>query len=377
MNKFKKLLYLSKAQKIIDVGTEVMSSVYKISTDPRASNIAFGVSKVIKTAIDTYTDLTTSSTVVHDWSILDGISTGLTPHVRLAASLQSPDVSDDKQGLSIFELYGKPLAFYDQRVYTPSKEDVDEMTNKIGRLLAETWGPRCLISQCENRNSHWSSGYRIEKLSKPDILGSELQDSIIRRIEAFRRKKKNRSILLYGPPGTGKSCLANGIAAHLSGLTMVIDATLFFGDEDGALARLMRPQTLIVHDIDHVLIGSHSDTLTILEELHRIVPVVVMTANSTDINKAFLRPGRFDDLIEIKQLGDAVFQTIIGRTLEMTSPPDKVLETLKLWPAVFLKELANRIDVLGIDAFTDEFADLEERIKINNRKETIPQPFTN
>jgi ATPase family associated with various cellular activities (AAA) len=148
-------------------------------------------------------------------------------------------------------------------------------------------------------------------------------DQFLTREEWFRRRRLRyrRGYLLYGPPGNGKTTVANIIACHptLSAFTLDFSQPQYGNDTLTTLfeaASRHAPALVILEDLDR-LYGRRSrdvvdapDNLTHITLQHLLNcldgwstahgVVVVGTANDVRaLDRALLRPGRFDQLIHL------------------------------------------------------------------------------
>jgi transitional endoplasmic reticulum ATPase len=133
----------------------------------------------------------------------------------------------------------------------------------------------------------------------------------IERTEQVRRLQvpMKRGILLSGKFGTGKSMTSTAVAAKAvdNGWTYILCER---ADELGDALRLAReyaPAVVFCEDIDRVMSGRRSvnmdEVLNIIDgvESKGAEVMVILTTNDVSaINRAMLRPGRLDDVIEVK-----------------------------------------------------------------------------
>lgn len=137
--------------------------------------------------------------------------------------------------------------------------------------------------------------------------------------------KPNRGILLYGPPGCGKTLLAKAIA-HESGANFISVSgpeliTKWHGESEENLRKLFeqaknnQPSIIFFDEIDAIAQSRSSDEnlrldsrfttqlLTLLDGIYDPGKIFMLaTTNRIDLlDRALLRPGRFDKIIEISQ----------------------------------------------------------------------------
>jgi transitional endoplasmic reticulum ATPase len=119
-----------------------------------------------------------------------------------------------------------------------------------------------------------------------------------------------RGILLAGEYGTGKTLTAFMLAKKCeeNGWTFILIPRVSALKEALALARMYQPSVVFAEDIDRVM-GSQDRTVKVDDILNTIdgiesknskIMTVLTTNNLPAINKAMLRPGRLDAIIDIK-----------------------------------------------------------------------------
>lgn len=204
---------------------------------------------------------------------------------------------------------------------------------------------------------------------------------IAQKTKRFLDNKISRSILLYGPPGTGKSTMVRAIVRdlELSSLRIRVEdledmtnTTIF------EAIKIFEPECIIIDDLDRVNRLSH--LLEMLERFNKKLKVVFATVNDKDsLGEAILRPGRFDELIEVKEMDDETLRRILG-----TESPE-VIEVLKTWPVAYILEYTKRrtymsredalLDlgelrsrVMQLEGYTDKSAESEVQLKKLTKK---------
>lgn len=176
-------------------------------------------------------------------------------------------------------------------------------------------------------------------------------------IRKFHDGGMARSLLFYGPPGSGKSNLVKGITASLNSKCMrfnnLSDMTSSFVAE---ILRTVDPDCIILEDIDHMDNEEITDLLDKVEDFNNQKKLVFATANEVaKLDNALLRPGRFNETIEIKRLDDEVLVSLVGNDSEL-------FELVKDFPVAFTVELMKRIKILGKEEALKSIADIHDRI---------------
>lgn len=124
------------------------------------------------------------------------------------------------------------------------------------------------------------------------------------RCKRFTAGGFRRGVLLYGPPGTGKSTLARRLAVSASnGRVLRMDpvaVTRASYSGLNAIVTLLDPAVVVLDDMDRA--EGATGLLSYLETAK--IPIVVGTVNAVGrVDPALLRPGRFDEVHEVKEPG--------------------------------------------------------------------------
>lgn len=168
--------------------------------------------------------------------------------------------------------------------------------------------------------------------------------------EAFSRMgvRPARGFLLYGPPGTGKTLLAKAVAkeaeANFISTRSSDRLSKWYGESEKQVARLFErarqvaPTVIFIDEVDALAparggsIGEPAVTERVvntilaeldgLEELQGVV-VIGATNQPTLLDRALLRPGRFDELIYVPVPDEAARLHILKiHTEKMPLSPD-------------------------------------------------------
>lgn len=284
----------------------------------------------------------------------------------LKARVNNPIDTKEEKYL-IGELYGKQFLVLRNRanedfLYIPTEGGQDEYMRLLGRALWEKYGPRMLMETI-----HESEHKRTLKLSTDETKGfpSEVADNIYERLNKFISEGVNRSFMLYGPPGTGKTCLINYLVERFKkfSLTILPDETGYLRPADlNTVLSLLQPDFLIINDLDRFF-GTFL-LLTEVERFNNQIKLLAATVNNLgDLSKALIRPGRFDEIIDIQSLGLGVVDKLSAGW------PVEVRKMTKNWPVAFIEELRLRTKILGEEAVLAEAQKLEERYLMNDEEE--------
>lgn len=130
-----------------------------------------------------------------------------------------------------------------------------------------------------------------------------------------------RGVLLAGPYGTGKSLLARAVAkvgtAHGWTFVYIKDASEL--PEAIRFANMYQPAVIFAEDVDRHVTGERTDdmdqilnTLDGIDGKHSELMVVLTTNHLDQINRAMLRPGRLDVILNITAPDAEAVQRLIG-----------------------------------------------------------------
>lgn len=168
----------------------------------------------------------------------------------------------------------------------------------------------------------------------------------------------NRSYLFYGPPGSGKTNIINGLIKEMDGKSLKFeDISSFDTDLIEDLIRFIRPKIVIFEDVDHMDNHSLDVLLGSIEKISSNCSIILASANEISrLDNALVRPERFDRLISVDKLEPEVVMQFVNNDLD-------IFESVKNFPAVYIKEFMKRVLVLGKEQAIESSADLFERIE--------------
>lgn len=212
-------------------------------------------------------------------------------------------------------------------------------------------------------------GVLIDAVDRGEVIVRELDLGSVRyhgqmlehlpRWEAFIGANMRRVILCQGVPGSGKSTFCLHAVRALSARTLMLTPDAydeFSCSEWRELIDLLKPEAIIVDDIDRV--GSHAleTRLRFFEEGYCDVPLVLFTSNDhTELPRAMRRPGRIDQILLFEAPGDELIDDLIDELAARVGVevPDKhrgkVAELMREHSNAFAVELMRRGKICGWD----------------------------
>lgn len=368
MNYTKKVLLANKIKKVANVGTLVLEAAWEIAQNPKPTNIAKHVSNLTKEGLTGYEARFKAKKIRNTWFQVNEVPHSFTEYVVDLFSEDEGPIRLDEGDCHLFEIEGVPAALVDDdRLYISDEDKLPMVTAAIGKAILEDVGTRFTIKS--TGKSSWDEENSIMSVPKEPILESPACAAILARVKAFTDKGIHRSLFIYGKPGTGKSCLSTNIADKMEGYQLIMSAEDFVDASDAVqMIEFLKPSVLIINDINYVD-KAPAGTLTLLEKVNKTIKLVIVTANTARLDPAVMRPGRFDEVIELTTLGTSAITSIIGESLKAASAlsaiDPEILLDLGTWPAAFLKELSLRCTALGPSCFVEEYHKLKDRVAIN------------
>lgn len=189
----------------------------------------------------------------------------------------------------------------------------------------------------------------------PSLRASEYSKYLKKCIDA----DVSRSVMLYGPPGTGKSTMARTIIDHL-GMKSFRIRVEDIGSIDTSTVfeaiNVFEPEAIILDDFDRS--SEQAALLETLEFFQRHVKLVIATVNNKNrLDGAILRPGRFDELVPVRQMDEDVIKKILGKE------HIEHYETVKDWPIAFINEYVKRLRFMTQQEAAESIKELASRVE--------------
>jgi len=197
-----------------------------------------------------------------------------------------------------------------------------------------------------------------------NLIDTQSSLSVEARARKFLERSVPRAMVLDGQPGTGKSSLVGILARKLGFKTIIFGAddllsTHRHGYEDirgTELAEMMKPDVLIVNDIDRLREDSQLILLDVLDTAKAYAKLIFATTNHyRNLLEPVRRPGRLDDVIHVPGLG-------VEEILLIAPDMAPLAEKMVGWPISYVKDMQNRYNVLG-DLAYEEFDEVAKRLR--------------
>lgn len=212
-----------------------------------------------------------------------------------------------------------------------------------------------------NKHRPRSTGYGQLRVSTDDLVTAACSQFVDEYAPYLRKCLDHgitRTVLFYGVPGCGKSTISRTICdtLKLRSLRVRVEDISDLGSEPVAeMIKVFEPDVVIFDDLDRTL--SQVALLEMLESLHKRVRFVFATVNHIEsLQQALIRPGRFDELVEITRLDEAAVRKALAGY-------DDAFEALKGWPIAFINEYVIRRRMLGPEKAMAALEDLRKRVE--------------
>lgn len=259
-----------------------------------------------------------------------------------------------------------------------SEEQREKAMAVLGRGLWETVGTsKALLVKS-------GEGIAVIHDDEEETLPSRKGDEVFAKLKRYIDRGVHRSVFMIGEAGVGKSHMLRYIAQKAGGLCLrvkIADLSEISSTKMVKTVELLRPDCLIIDDFDRFVLGSRyvedggqaasraAQMLDPLQQLNRLVKLFMVSANYSDnINEAVLRPGRFDELVEVHELDPELYERMLP------GAPAKLIKALKKEapPIAYIAELKKRVDVLGYEEAAEEMEELIKRsgriLELNKKK---------
>lgn len=357
------------AQKYLRYGSNVTYPLSKLTKKSNILEIGGELLKAAAAALD-LDDIVPSSFNLYDWKYINSgkLDESLAELVETAGTLQFTQKNDFNERAhtnlyKIDDVYFAIREEYNAKSILVRNEIPDSEIYKIlGKLIWTVHGPNIVLEV--NGGSDLRSDCSIRGIDiNPIAISSEKSESLQKSIEQYINLGINRSVILLGPPGTGKTTVSYDLAKKNKeySVTLKVHSSYSGITTLSKLANILKPNVIIIDDLDRM--GNLDSELNAIVEIKKATKLFIATMNSVrSIPKAVLRPGRFDEILEITTIGGQVLQKVAKDI------PKSYFEKIEKWPIAFVEELNNRSLVVPSDKFHEEYIKLEERVKLNKKE---------
>lgn len=246
--------------------------------------------------------------------------------------------------------------------------------SKILKLLWDNYNNH--INLTISREISYDKNISVNEL--PEINGflfgksNKLLKNMIVKHSKYQKDNVSRTYLLVGEPGVGKTVLVNKMANKIGKYILRIDAQSLLAlgvPEMKLILNGLCPHVLIIDDVDKAEMGKSLPTiLTVMEWVkyeHQDVTLLI-TTNSTNMNSSLLRPGRIDEVIQIKlpdeQDRKKIFEGYFTEFGINTKLDDKILKETEGMSAAWLKEIALQMKYENFDTIMNTINDMKQLI---------------
>lgn len=363
----KNLLNVGKVKKIFRLGTDVAGAFQPFIEKPtwwNAGRAALGVGKILIDDVEVWSE---SYFDGDDW--IEPYSRDFnTTILQVLAKFPftSLKTSEEFSFIRLIDLDGAKVGWtYHSKLNTVDHiyvetEKADQARKTIKRLLWEQFKDQPLVMRHNRRmilgTDEPKVVFEVDDAFNPlpSAKASEYALYLKRCLDA----DVCRSVMLYGPPGTGKSTMARTLVENLKLKSFRIRVEDVAGLENSTLFEaitVFEPEAVILDDFDRA--HAQASLLETLEFFQRHVKLVVATVNDkNNLDEALLRPGRFDELVLVDTMDEAVVKHMLGPFVDG-------FEDVKTWPIAFIEEYVQRRRFMDTAGAAKSMTELARRVK--------------
>jgi len=287
---------------------------------------------------------------------------------------------DEKVGDAVFQHFDGNLSFFFYR-----EEDVREVSGRSGyfqgMLLVRTaeketavttareviWrGSQAGLDLVQNGTAWGGENlFSLVQLApagnyvdRPSDDGIGPLESLAQRCKRFRNAGISRRVLFHGPPGCGKSTLARTTAIRIAdGRVLRMDPKAVSSASNNVMYRmidLLEPTVVLLDDMDRAS-GANGLLSFLADEQGDTITVGTVNALG-QLDPALLRPGRFDEVIEVGTptpewvaVIAAHYETVFGTRL-----PEGAAKAMEGLTPAEIREVIQVCAMIGVDLFEVE-----------------------
>lgn len=367
VDEIKNALNVGKVKKLFRLGSDAFGAMHPFIEKPTYWNAARTIFSLGKILVDDFEVWSDCYFDADEWTELYGRDFNMTVMQVLAKYPYSTiKTAEEHSAIRIINLDGAKVGW----TYHPKLNSVDHIYVEIEKfeyaraivknLLWEQFKGKSLVMRHNRRmiigGDEPKVVFEIDDAFHPlpSVKATEYAVYLKRCIDA----NVPRSVMLYGPPGTGKSTMARTLVENLGLRSFRIRVEDVSGLENGTLFEaiaIFQPEAVILDDFDRA--HAQAALLETLEFFQRHVKLVVATVNDkNNLDEALLRPGRFDELVFVDCMDEAVVKHILGEYADG-------YEDVKMWPVAFIQEYKQRRRFMNPVEAASSMTELAARVK--------------
>lgn len=357
-----------KVKKIVRLGSDIFSAAMPFIEEPNywtAAKSVFAAGKVLVEDMEFWSD---DYFIGDEWSLpytrdFNGIILKVVsqfPYETLKSSDESSLIRIvDMDGIKAGYVFKTKINAVDN-VYVET-DKLDEAKTLIKKMLWDQYKDANLVMRQNKSRPGSEDEGRI--VLEPDDAFTSMKSKRATEYSVYLKKcidaGVSRSVMLYGPPGTGKSTMARTIVDTLNMRSFRIRVEDVASLESSTLFEaitIFEPDAIILDDFDRA--HAQAQLLETLEFFQRHVKLVIATVNDRNsLDEAIMRPGRFDELVFVKQMDDDVVRTVLG------SEHQDAFDVVKEWPIAFIQEYVKRRKFMSPEEAAASTEELALRVK--------------
>ena len=217
-----------------------------------------------------------------------------------------------------------------------------------------------------DHNKHYDDGDGTNLTFNADdlhtIASSERTERIVENYRRAAEVGLARSLMLNGPPGAGKSTMAQAIIRQLGYRTLrfcVEDLSERYVPSIMECIRIFRPDAIIIDDFDRCDHDAQRALLELAEWFLRNAKLTIVTVNDKGaLDQALIRPGRFDEIITIRQLDTNSIRALLGE-----HATDDIVKRVSGWPVAYINEYCKRCNFMSPNDAAASIEELQSRVE--------------
>lgn len=237
----------------------------------------------------------------------------------------------------------------------------DVAIQKIRELLWQKYKDKSIVLHKKTNRENLTEDVCFDVDDSMSPLPSEIADKTCVHLKKFLNAGMSRSIMIYGPPGTGKSTMTRAIVDGLNMRSFRIRVEDLKDLDNSILTEsinIFKPDAIILDDFDRV--SQQESLLETLEFFQRNVKLIIATVNDRSrLDRALLRPGRFDEFIHVTKMDDKIVKHMLGEFSD-------AYEIVKDWPIAYIEEYVKRRKFMSSEETMDSIKELTSRIQLLN-----------